>query len=236
MGNEIALALGIGIGVFGLAAYVKMNLEARRDAKDYETRIRELEQMIVKGLTIDPTLLIREEKELIDNAKYEIWMLGINGLGVFHESFENMISFIKRGGKVRVLLLDPESEAFKQREEREEGIGKKKSGRLKAEYLTSVAFCKDIVRLSNNTDLLELRVYSEEPNEALLVADPEEESGKIHINEYSPEFIRGYIGEHRSITKKLQSMVFPQLLEKYNTFWDNSRKIAIYEHDSENAA
>jgi hypothetical protein len=229
MWDLIAFAAGIGFGLMGLAAYIKTNFEARKDAKDYKNEIRKLQEIISEGQRIDPSVLIQKEKDLIDSAKYEIWILGINALGVFHESFENIISFIERGGKVRVLLLDPESEAFSQRERKEEGNGKEKSGRLKAEYVTSVAFCKDIDRLSNNRDSLELKVYNEAPEDALLLADPQHDTGIIHINEYNPELIRGYIGVHRYIIKEFQTDLFSQWLQKYKVLWDNAEKVMLYE-------
>ena len=228
-------AAGLGFGIMGIAAYVKTNLEARQDMKNYEKNIAELRETISKGLKIEPRILIEKVKDLIDRAKDEIWILGINALGVFHESFENIIHFMENGGKLRVLLLDPESEAFKQREEKEEGIEKDKSGRLMAEYVTSVAFCRDIVRLSNN-DSLELRVYKEEPKVAFLVADPKKDTGMLHINEYpinkypNTKHIRGYIGEHRYITKELHSDVFEQKLQIYEDLWNNAKGVALLEN------
>ena len=72
------------------------------------------------------------------------WILGINALGVFHEQREDILSLLKKGGNVRVLLLDPESEVFKDRERKEEEINGQISGRLRAEYTASVAYCKDL--------------------------------------------------------------------------------------------
>lgn len=199
MWELIAMAAGTGFGLMGLAAYIKTNIEGRKQEKELQNKIEEL----MKGQIIDPRILIKREKDLINSASEDIWILGINALGVFHESFEEIIHFIKNGGKVRVLLLNPESEAFKQREEKEEGIDVKKSGRLRVEYMTSVAFCKDIIRLSNKRDSLEFRAYNEEPKVALLVADPKKDTGMLHVNEYpSTELIRGYVGEHRFIPKQ----------------------------------
>ncbi len=182
----------------------------------------------MEGQIIDPRLLINREKDLINSASEDIWILGINALGVFHESFEEIIRLIKNGGKVRVLLLNPESEAFKQREEKEEGIDGKKSGRLRAEYVTSVAFCKDIIRLSNKRDPLELRVYNEEPKVALLVADPQKDTGMLHVNEYpSTEFIRGYVGEHRFIPK-LWPDIFQRWIEKFEAIWDRTKRVNLW--------
>ena len=224
MWDLIITAAGIGFGIMGLAAYLKTNFEGRQREKDLKNKIEELEGFIKQGQMIDPRLLIQKEKDLINSARDEILMLGINGLGVFHESFEDIISFIKdRGGKVRVLLLDPESEAFKQREEKEEGNGGEKSGRLRAEYLTSIAFCKDIVRLSNSKDSLELRTYNEEPEVALLVADAKSDTGILHVNEYkSTELIRGYAGEHRFISKMWPD-IFQQWTEKYEMLWNKAK-------------
>lgn len=227
MWDLIAMAAGIGFGLMGLAAYVKTNLEARKDVKDYQNKMEKLERIVRSGQRIDPRVLIKEEKGLIDSAKHEIWILGINALGVFHESFENIIGLIERGGNVKVLLLDPESKAFNRREAKEEGTGKEKSGRLKAEYAASVAYCKDIVRLGNRRDALQLRVYIEEATMALFVADPRADTGIIHINEYNTELTRGYAGIHRYITRKLQPDAFPERIEKYEVLWDNAKNIAL---------
>lgn len=223
MWKLIAMAAGIGFGLMGIAAYIKTNLEGRKQEKELQNKIEEL----VKGQIIDPRLLIKREKDLINSASEDIWILGINALGVFHESFEEIIRFIKNGGKVRVLLLNPESEAFKQREKKEEGIDGEKSGRLRAEYMTSVAFCKDIIRLSNKRDPLELRVYDEIRKVALLVADPQKDTSMLHVNEYpSTELIRGYVGEHRFIPKKWPD-IFQRWSEKYEAIWDNAKKVSL---------
>ncbi|RJS82118.1 hypothetical protein CW713_05535, partial [Methanophagales archaeon] len=81
-------------------------------------------------------------------AQRSIWIFSINSLGLFHEHREDMISLLKKGGSMRVLLLDPESEVFKNRERKEEEIKGQISGRLRAEYMASVAYCKDIINFS----------------------------------------------------------------------------------------
>ena len=223
MWGWIGFAAGIGFGIMGLAAYVKTNLEGRKRETELQNKIEEF----MKGQIIDPRLLIKREKDLISSASEDIWILGINALGVFHESFEEIICFIQNGGKARVLLLNSESEAFKQREKKEEGIEGEKSGRLRAEYVTSVAFCKDIVRLSNNRDSLELRVYNKEPKVALLIADPKKDTGMLHVNEYpSTELIRGYVGEHRFIPKQWPD-IFDKWTKEYKAIWDRSKKVDL---------
>lgn len=241
MWEWIAFAAGIGFGIMGLAAYIKTNLESKQREKDLQVKIEKLEERsrqkekelqyrigeLMKGQIIDPRLLITREKDLINSSSEDIWILGINALGVFHESFEDIIRFIKNGGKARVLLLNPESEAFKQREKREEGINGEKSGRLRAEYATSIAFCKAIIRLSNKRKSLDLRVYNKEPKVALLVADPKRNTGMLHVNEYpSPESARGYVGEHRFIPKQWPD-IFQKWVNAYEAIWDKSKKVNL---------
>lgn len=53
----------------GLTAYIKTNLEARQDAKDYKNKIEKSEKIVREGQRIDLRVLIQEEKNLIDSAK-----------------------------------------------------------------------------------------------------------------------------------------------------------------------
>ena len=89
MWDLVALALGIGIGVAGLAAYVKTHLEARRDAREYKSRLEELETIIREGQRIDPSVLIKKQKNLIASAEHDIWICGINALLLRHRLSEH---------------------------------------------------------------------------------------------------------------------------------------------------
>ncbi len=94
----------MGFGIMDLAACIKTHLESREREKKLDRGIRELECIIREGQLIEPRLLIQKEKDLMNSAKEEIWMLGIKALGVFHESCEEIIRFIKeRKGRVVVL-------------------------------------------------------------------------------------------------------------------------------------
>ena len=46
MWDLVTLALGMGIGIAGLAAYVKTNLEARRDAREYKSRLNHRARLV----------------------------------------------------------------------------------------------------------------------------------------------------------------------------------------------
>ena len=53
MWDLIASAAGMGFGIMGLAAYIKTNLEAKQDAKDYKNEIKKLEVIVKEGQKID---------------------------------------------------------------------------------------------------------------------------------------------------------------------------------------
>jgi len=54
MWELIAMAAGIGFGLMGLAAYIKTNLESKKQEKELRNKIVEL----MEGQIIDPRLLI----------------------------------------------------------------------------------------------------------------------------------------------------------------------------------
>jgi hypothetical protein len=223
----IALAAGVGFGIMGLGAYIKSNLESRQREQGYQQRIEELEGIIKRGQQIESERLILEQKKLIRGAKKSAWFLGINALGVFHEQYEDMISLLKRGGSIRALLLDPKSEAFQLRERREEAIDGQTSGRLRAEYETSIAYCKDIIRFSEGKGSFELRLHEESLTEALLIIDPESDNTIVHVNEYpSKGYARGYSGETRVIPKEFVDLHLPYI-QKYKNLWKNAKKFDL---------
>ncbi|MCZ6626298.1 MAG: hypothetical protein O7B35_19015 [Deltaproteobacteria bacterium] len=227
----VALSVGIGVGVMGIAAYVKTNLESRHDLRILGEKLEKKEEEVARilkyGTEIDSRLLITKEKDLIDGAHKDLWILGINALGVFHESFENIIGFMGKDGRLRVLLLDPDCEIFKRREQREEGGSGEKSGRLGAEYLTTIAFCKDVINFSDSEGSLELRVYSEDIGEALLCADPREETGIVHILDYG-DGIRGYSGRHRYITCKVHRDAISLRVKRYEEIWSKGKTVILW--------
>jgi hypothetical protein len=223
----IGLAAGIGFGIMGLAAYIKTNFESRQREREYQQRIEQLEDTIRRGQLLEFEKIVPEQKRLIRDAQRSIWIFSINSLGLFHEHREDMISVLKKGGSMRVLLLDPESKAFKDRERMEEEIDGQISGRLRAEYTASAAYCKDIINFSEGKGSLELRLHKEDINEVLLIIDPGTGNTTLHINMYPPErHTRGYIGEHRVIPKEQPELIKPYIL-KYENLWNNAKRVDL---------
>ncbi|RJS83007.1 hypothetical protein CW713_04500 [Methanophagales archaeon] len=224
----IGLAAGIGFGIMGLAAYIKTNLEGRQREQELLDRIEQLHDTIRRGQLLEFEKIVPEQKRLIRDAQRSIWIFSINSLGLFHEHREDMISLLKKGGSMRVLLLDPASEVFKNRERKEEEeINGQISGRLRAEYMASVAYCKDIINFSEGKGSLELRLHKEDINEVLLIIDPGTGNTTLHINEYSPErHTRGYTGKHRIIPREQPDLIKPYI-QRYENLWNNARRVDL---------
>lgn len=150
--------------------------------------------------------------ELIKDSKSELLIMGINALGPLHQGREDIIEQLKKGVNVKILLLDPESTAFLQRARNEETTYERtRSGRLKAELMTSLAICNDI-NLVNQADLakcpdkihgsIEVRFRSEPPVKSLIIIDPTLlDNAKCNVN-YYPEDSRqrGVKGTQKTIT------------------------------------
>jgi hypothetical protein len=222
----IGLAAGICFGIMGLGAYLKNNLESRQREREYQKTIEELKDIIRKGQLVKFEEVVPVQKRMVQEAKSSVWIFSINSLGIFHEHREDLLSLVKRGGSLKVLLLDPESEAFREREEKEESIEDRISGRLKAEYEAAVAYCTDISNFVKGGDI-ELRLHRERIKEALLIIDADTESSALHINTYpADEHTRGYIGEHRIIPKESPDLIKPYV-QRYKTVWNGAKKIEL---------
>jgi hypothetical protein len=225
--NWIGLAAGIGFGIMGLAAYLKTNLEGRQRERENKKLIKEFIETIKKGQLIKFEEVVPIQKKMIQNAKRNIWIFSINSLGLFHEHLEDFISLIKRGGNLKILLLDPESSSFKEREKKEEKINGKISGRLRAEYMASAAYCKDILNFSKGDGAVELRLHKENLKEALLIIDANTDNLSLHINTYpTEEHTRGYVGKHRIIHKENPDLIEP-FIQNFERLWNCAKKVDL---------
>lgn len=146
---------------------------------------------------------------------------------------------------MRLLLLDPDSEAFKERAHTEECVDGKISGRLRAESLASYAICKDIYNFvrAPNKKYLSLRYFSSEPTMALIITDHEKANGYCSLNQYpyeknetesnEPEDdpiknIRGLCGEYMHFpNSRINMIAFQKYLTKYNNEWSDSRDVDL---------
>lgn len=86
------------------------------------------------------------EQELLGQPDIKrVRILGINALGILHRHAADLTEILRGGGTLEVLLLDPESDEFRRRRDREEKSAGKISNRIAAEMEASVATLRDIL-------------------------------------------------------------------------------------------
>lgn len=181
-------------GVFGASTMVLGFLTYRRNnqVKKLEEETEYLKKEIHRSTSkVDP----ESDRRLIEGAESSVQILGINSLAPLHHCREEIIEFLKdRNGAVQILLLDPRSSVFKEREKQEQDG----SHRLFTEWKASLTILKDIQHQSGSDNGIEIRLRSDPPDRSLLIVDASGEPGnhsKMLINYYPKEHgARGYEG------------------------------------------
>lgn len=196
MGINFALFLDNAATITAaVAAIVSVVLGAftfrgRYKIKQLEQKIEYLKKKVDRVTsTVDP----ESDRRLIKDAEKSVQILGINALGPLHHAREAMIKFLKvRKGILHIVLLDPESTVFRDREDHERDAFK----RILTEWKASLTILMDIK--GNSKGHIEIKLRSEPPDRSLLIIDaiggPETKS-KMLINYYPEQLgMRGYSG------------------------------------------
>ena len=114
----------------------------------------------------------------------EVGLLAINATGLLHDYRRKLERMIGEGGHVRILLLDPDSEAWELREKYENS---RKSKRLRVEWNASMAILSDIVNhlLENDRytlrelqERLQIRLHDQKPERFILFVERDEQITK----------------------------------------------------------
>lgn len=180
----------------------------------------------------------RIEKDLclMNMARKELWILGINALGPLHQGREIIIKQLERGVWIRILLLDPECPEFHSRMDDEE-YKKKEDGmfyygkRLFHEYNASIALCRDINNTAKGNFNFEVRIHDKKPTEALVITDPNPSDKILGICNYNPypekRGTRGVEGKHIPIVKKNDPENFEKWVSRFDDLWKNAKKVDI---------
>ncbi len=218
----IAGALAVSTIVLGILNY---NRNTRINA--LEAKVQYLKRRIHRvSSKVDP----EADRKLVLEATKSIQILGINSLGPIHHCREEIIGFLRdKEGLLRVVLLNPTSDAFKHREQKEQD----QAGRLRSEWLASVSILKDILRHSNGKIVLRLR--SDPPDRALLIIDSEDslsEQSRMLINYYPDEpGMRGYSGSQylAEFTMERDRDSMFKNAEFYARVWANAQELNLHE-------
>ena len=181
----IDVALAISTITLGILNYKKNNkIRTLEDDKEYLKK--EIHKVTSK---VDP----ESDRKLLLQAERSVQIMGINSLGPLHHCREEMIEFlVGRKGILQILLLDPRSEIFVMREQREKDI----SQRLLSEWRASLSILKDIQMHTHGQ--IELKLRSDSPDRSLFIVDAVDslnDRTKMLVNYYPEEPAkRGYSG------------------------------------------
>jgi hypothetical protein len=178
-----------------------------------------LEQKKKRDLALDVTL--------IQSSVSTVDILGINALGPLHLGQEQLKDFLNDGGKARILLLNPISPAFTEREELEELHNGFIAGRLRAEYNASIGICKEIINFTDFQKNIEIKEHDQTPIMALVISDRNEKHAVLNCNIYPKgKNVRGLMGPHRlNVSKMIHSALFDEYMNYFNELWKNGSPI-----------
>ncbi len=159
--------------------------------------------------------------DLINSCKKKLDILGINALGPLHQTRKKMLEILNKGGTIRLLLLDPNSKAFSEREDFELD----KVGRLRAEWNASL---KIIEEISKNMEAgrLHVRIHGEKPRFSMIIVDNE----CLHYNPYSET--KGTAGIYSPLeiwyNKGDEKDKFLELNQMFEKLWENGVDMLKY--------
>jgi hypothetical protein len=161
----------------------------------------------------------------------EVSILGINALGPLHQGLEILRSFLDKGGVLRILLLNPETDAFNERSDRE----RDEAGRLRAELLTSFYVIMDLMK-KVPAGRMEVRLHAEYPDKSLLMINSKEEDGIIMENPYPDADLRekrGLEGEMYELRRAgATGSGYRSALEYFSRLWDGADEIEVVQKES----
>lgn len=182
-------------GILGISAMVSiilawLNYRKSNQIKELEEERDYLKKSIHKVTSkVDP----ESDRKLLSQAPKGVQIMGINSLGSLHHCREEIIEFLNtQKGSLQIMLLDPSSDAFRERVFQEND----RCMRLLSEWSASISILKDIQLHANGS--IELRLRSAAPDRSLFIVDALDgvsDKTKMVINYYPKESnTRGYSG------------------------------------------
>jgi hypothetical protein len=110
-----------------------------------------------------------------------IEILGTNALGPIHQGRQLLNNVLDNGAKIRILLLNPNSPGFKNRQLKEKDF----LGRLSAELQASLYILSDLKKTVGDKFVnLELRFHNKEPHRSLVMINANTDRGIIMKTPY----------------------------------------------------
>ncbi len=166
-------------------------------------------------------------------ARKSLDILGINSLGPLHQGRDMIIDLLGKGGRVRVCILNLDSEGFEKREKDEcfnIDTGEL-SPRLREEYKASIGILKDI-EIFKKSGYFQVRLYNHYPLCSLIQVD----KTMVQYNPYTKQKSR-WDEANVSVSRGLLSPVlictsgdkkdFKMLTGLYRDIWENAEPLRL---------
>ena len=170
-------------------------------------------------------------------------IFGINALGLVHSHQGELTAILRRGGSVDVLLLDPETEAFRDQCDREENRNGRIANRLLKEMEAAEAILRDILNallheqdgsLSELSRRFRLRLYDHRPEMAMMSV--ESESARFVLYRDLPPQPKVTIGATQSFLVEddgTAASVYRERLHQFTRVWNGARPVLLKDLKSE---
>ena len=110
---ENAGDIATGVAALATVGFAAATFRSRNTIRKLKEDIDYLTRKVHRVTsTVDP----ESDRRLVEEAVHSVQILGINALGPLHHAREAMINFLRpRANVLSIILLDPESSAFRDR-------------------------------------------------------------------------------------------------------------------------
>jgi hypothetical protein len=132
--------------------------------------------------TRSPAPALGRSRKKDNTRQHTVDIMGINALGPIHQGKPILSGLLQKGGRLRVLLLDPESQAWEARRDQEHDSRNRIGAELLA-ALYGLSEVKSEIPVSDK-ERLEVRVHAEKPKMSLIIVDRDFEDGVVMENWY----------------------------------------------------
>ncbi len=152
-------------------------------------------------------------------------LLGMCCIEPIHDGRASILSLLSKGGRVRILLGNPDSLEFKKRVKDEELFLKSyNESRIVYELKAALANLKDIKLRSNGKGKLNVRMYDSKPNRSLIISD-----GKKAVdNKYSDKKGEyGVSGVSNLFDDKYNQKKIKKLIYDFESLWNRSKEVSL---------
>lgn len=157
---------------------------------------------------------------------HTIDILGMNGLGPIHQGKRILSDLLLSGARVRVLLLDPESDHWNARLLQEKDTLNYNA----AELLATLYGLLEIQQRTSGSaqSSLEVGLYADKPDRSLIIVDRPPDRGFVMGNRYPPEKQKGKEGlEGESYIEPADTVRGQEDVGRFDERWAKATKIGL---------